>query len=285
MNVRGIKAALQKKHNDFIASIDDPGVKALVNKNSIITGGSIVSMLLGEEVHDYDYYFTSYETALAVTQYYVKKFNDAHPKKEIEVKVENGRIRVWIQSAGVAGVSPEDESAEQQKLESEQTDQVEKPKYRPVYLTSNAITLSDKVQLVIRFYGDAAEIHSNYDFIHCTCYWESLTGELVTPVKALQAILAKELVYQGSKYPLASVIRTRKFIQRGWTVNAGQYLKMCMQIGDIDLKNPTVLEDQLVGVDMAYFSNIIHQLSERKAADPKFEISSHYVCELVDKIF
>ena len=185
-----------------------PGLRPLVNKNSIITGGSIVSMLLGEEVHDYDYYFTSYETALAVTQYYVKKFNDAHPKKTIEVKTENGRIRVWIQSAGVAaGVSPEDESAEQPKSWSlNRTDQVEKPKYRPVYLTSNAITLSDKVQLVIRFYGDAAEIHSNYDFIHCTCYWERGPVSSSPRSRRCRRFLAKELVYQGSKYPLASVI-------------------------------------------------------------------------------
>nr|MCU0343906.1 T9SS type A sorting domain-containing protein [Ignavibacterium sp.] len=52
-------------------------------------------------------------------------------------------------------------------------------KYRPVFISENAITLSDKVQLVIRFYGTPAEIHDNYDYAHCMCYFDlsvSLTG-------------------------------------------------------------------------------------------------------------
>lgn len=161
----------------------------------------------------------------------------------------------------------------------------QKPRYRPVFMTSNAITLSDKIQLVIRFYGSPEEIHSTYDFVHCTCYWVSGTGELVLPNEALQAILAKELVYKGSKYPIASVIRTRKFIQRGWVINAGQYLKMCMQVSELDLKDPVVLEDQLVDVDFAYFQQIIDYLRERKERDKGFEITAAYITEIVDSIF
>ena len=103
-----------------------------------------------------------------------------------------------------------------------------KDKFRPVYISANAITLSDQFQLIIRFYGDAEEIHSNYDFAHCTCWWRSKDGHLELPSEALECLLTNELRYKGSKYPLASIIRTRKFINRGFTINAGQYLKMCM---------------------------------------------------------
>jgi hypothetical protein len=306
VRAKTIKAILQKKHNDFVASIDDLHVKELVKKNSIITGGCIVSMLLKEKVNDYDYYFTNKETALAVTTYYVDKFNEANPAQKPELKVQvkvddHGRIRVWIQSQGVTSedgpdgykyfecdASPDDaENFVEQATEILDGDAEDKnkPHYRPIFLTSNAITLSDKVQLVIRFYGDAAEIHSNYDFAHCLSYWKSEDGELVLPNEALQAILAKELVYKGSKYPIASVIRTRKFIGRGWVINAGQYLKMCMQIGELDLKDPAVLEDQLVGVDFAYFQAIINYLKERKEKDEKFEINAAYIIEIVDRLF
>ena len=61
----------------------------------------------------------------------------------------------------------------------------------------------------------------------------------------------------GSKYPLCSIIRTRKFIQRGYTINAGQYLKMAMQLNELDLKDVSVLQDQLIGVDSAYFDMVI----------------------------
>lgn len=50
MRAKTIKSILQKKHNDFVASIEDEKVRELVDKNSIVTGGSIVSMLLGEKV-------------------------------------------------------------------------------------------------------------------------------------------------------------------------------------------------------------------------------------------
>lgn len=301
MRVKTIKKILQKKHDEFVASIEDEQVRNLVAKNSIITGGSITSLLLGEKVHDFDYYFTTGETALAVTNYYVDKFNEAHPGKQVKVvEDDTGRIRVWIQSQGIASeedpgnykyfeLDPNPANAEEfvdlamNVLEEESAE--DKPRYRPVFMTSNAITLSDKIQLVIRFYGPPEEIHSNYDFVHCMCYWTSCDGELVLPNESLQAILARELVYKGSKYPIASIIRTRKFIQRGWVINAGQYLKMCMQINELDLKNPAVLEDQLIGVDFAYFQQVINYLRERKERDKDFEITAAYIAEIVDKIF
>jgi hypothetical protein len=46
-------------------------------------------------------------------------------------------------------------------------------------------------------------------------------------------------------------------IQRGWTVNAGEILKMLFQVSELDLKNIEVLEEQLIGVDVAYFSLLI----------------------------
>ena len=70
MNRKVIKSILAKTHRKFVESIKDDVVKELVNKNSIITGGAIVSLLTDEEVNDYDYYFTDKETCLAVANYY-----------------------------------------------------------------------------------------------------------------------------------------------------------------------------------------------------------------------
>lgn len=300
MRAKTIKAILAKKHKELVDSIDDEKVKKMVDQNSIITGGSITSMLIGEEVHDYDYYFTDFETAIAVTKYYVKKFKETHPNQDIEVKEDDGRIRVWIQSQGVVGEQtdtseykyfegdPDSTDAENfvdDAVKSLTENDEDNPKYRPVFLTSNAITLSNKIQLIIRFYGSPEEIHKNYDFVHCTNYWTSGDKELVLHQKALEAILARELIYNGSKYPIASIIRTRKFIKRGWVINAGQYLKMCMQISELNLKDPNVLEDQLVGVDFAYFEAIIGYLKDRKDKDKTFEITAAYICEVVDLIF
>ena len=156
-----------------------------------------------------------------------------------------------------------------------------KPSFRPVFLSTNAITLSDRVQIVLRFFGEPDAIHENYDFVHCTNYWTSWDNNLVLRQKALEALLARELVYIGSKYPVCSVIRLRKFIKRGWTINAGQILKAVMQISALDLTNIEVLQDQLTGVDCAYFCEVIAKLKE---SDPT-KVNAAYLIEIIDRMF
>ncbi|MDU4598162.1 MAG: hypothetical protein E6Y49_09415 [Clostridium sporogenes] len=295
MNRKNIKSVLSKKFNEFCKSIKDESVKTAVKNHSIITGGCITSMLLNEEIHDFDIYFTNKETCLKVAKYYVNQFNETHKDTNARVEEKEERIKVFIQSAGVAG----DDESEPDLVEYEDYDEMQtnitpdsdlenipqKPKYRPVYLSSNAITLSDKIQLIIRFYGEPDVIHENYDFVHCTNYWTSVNNKLVLRQEALEAILNKELKYVGSKYPLCSIIRTRKFINRGWKINAGQYLKMCMQLNEFNLKDIKVLEDQLVGVDSGYFAMLIDALQKKKESDPNFTIENDYVVSIIDKIF
>lgn len=156
-----------------------------------------------------------------------------------------------------------------------------KPEYRPVFMSTNAITLSHRIQLVVRFWGEPDKIHENYDFVHCTNYWTSWDGELTLRQPALEALLARELRYVGSKYPICSLIRLRKFIGRGWSVNAGQILKMCMQISALDLSDIRVLEDQLTGVDAAYFMEVISKLKEK---DPE-KVNAAYLVEIIDRMF
>ena len=311
-NKRIINQVLAKKHNDFVESITDQNVKQLVRDNSIITGGSIASLLSNEKVHDYDYYFKNIETVRAVANYYVHKFKELNPNllhKPVVNEMEQGRVRIRIQSAGVTGEDIKDGAYryfESQPLEqgenyvAQVTQSVEegddlpselegkdksKDKYRPIFLSDNAITLSDKVQLIIRFYGEAEEIHKNYDFAHCINYWESSTKKVVLQQVALESLLAKQLYYLGSRYPVCSIIRMRKFIKAGWHINAGQILKMILQVSELDLKNYQVLEEQLTGVDTAYFSHMLEFIKKEQESKPDFQLDMPYLVSLIDKIF
>ena len=120
--------------------------------------------------------------------------------------------------------------------------------YNISYISPLAITLTDKIQIITRFYGSPKEIHSNYDFVHCTAYWTSWDNRLVIPHQVKDAVKAKHLVYIGSKYPVASAIRTKKFLKKGWNINAGQFLKIAMQISELNLHNEEELREQLVGM-------------------------------------
>lgn len=299
MNGKNIKKHLNGKLNNWVKSIDDESVKKIVKENAIITGGAIVSLLTGVEVNDYDVYFKTKEAVIAVARYYIDKWNETH-KTTVSLRVndETGKIDCFVRSKGLVEEEKQDplpfgdpitvdeiETDENGEPISEENDTEEQKeiKYRPRYFTSNAISLSDKIQLVIRFYGDVEEIHKNFDFVHCACAWSSWDNELFMPAQALECIINKEMQYVGSKYPLCSIIRTRKYLERGYTINAGQYVKMCMQLNELDLHDIDVLEEQLTGVDTTYFKILIDKMRERQQRNEA--IDNTYVMGLIDKLF
>lgn len=285
MNGKHIKQHLNKKLEDWISSIESEDVKKAIRENVIITGGTLVSLLTNAEIKDYDIYFKDKEALKKVAEYYIGKWNSENETTKAELREDDKeRVRIFISSSGVAGES-EDVDLESGEEFSESEKPKKKEKYRPKFLTSNAITLSDKIQVVIRFYGDVNEIHKNYDYVHCTCAWCSWDDELLLPSRALEAIINKELFYMGSQYPLCSIFRARKYINRGYHINAGQYLKMAMQLNELDLTDIEVLKDQLMGVDSTYMEMLINAIAEQKEKNKDFEIDSTYIIELVNRIF
>lgn len=303
----GIIRELKSKMDDWLDTITDEQVRELAAKNTIVTGGAIASMLLGEQIHDFDVYFRDKETATAVAKYYVNEFMvrratgtnanvvdyglEVRQERITNIKGETeDRVVIYMKSAGVAG----EDQAPYQYFEQRPVGEVEEfaaslvqecadtgDKYRPVFLSQNAITLSHKLQIVIRFYGEPTQIHDNYDFIHAMCYYDHGNGELTLPADAMEALLSRTLVYRGSLYPIASIFRMKKFLERGWRITAGQQLKIMWQISEIDMKDYAILREQLTGVDQAYMYQLVEAL---KDVDPE-KINSAYVVTIIDRIF
>lgn len=294
MNRKNISKSLTKKIDNWLETIDDEKVVDAIKKNAIVTGGALVSLLNGEEPNDLDIYFKTLDACEVVAKYYAKKWNETHDiRKHVEIKIEDDRVQCFIASEGAViedGETAIDDFTEPYVSENEDNPtepnpNIEKPKYRPRYFSTNAISLSDKIQIVIRFWGSVETIHENYDFVHCTCSYDYDSKKVELPVAALESIINKELVYQGSKYPLCSIIRTRKFISRGWHINAGQYVKMALQLNQLNLADLKTFKDQLCGVDSAYFDMLIKALADKKEKDPEFELNPPYVIELINRIF
>lgn len=357
MSKRIMNLILNKKHESWVESIQDQDVQLLARKNTIITGGAIASMLLKEEIKDFDFYFTNFETCKAVAEYYVQQFIREHDNLKIkpQVIIEDEttgeiqdaeitaqdlrntkpedirlRVRIRIKSAGIIGDNTDDKNYQYFKGDSlrggealteegeeyidealefpeetlRKTDEIstediqkssavgnlrghgtEKGKFRPIFLTDNAITLSDKTQLIIRFYGDAEKIHQSFDYVHCTNYWRSDTKEVVLRQDALESLLTKRLYYLNSKYPICALIRIRKFLKRGFYIDAGQILKICFQISKLDLNNISVLNDQLVGMDVAYFQQLINYIRQEKAKNENWILDLPYLASVIDRIF
>lgn len=349
MTIKVLQGIIRRKIQQWLDTITDAELREAVANNVIVTGGSITSLLLNEVVNDYDVYLKDKDVLVRLMSYYLAIFAKNPPPRftqgglvKMWVDTRKDWPRIYIKSAGVAGVTPDDdddpaklgykyfESAPAheageyvdqvtESLKSQLLDTVEnldqqpscvehadvrtlveaaiedetspkergcgaaaKNKYRPIFMTSNAITLSDRIQLVTRFSGTAEEIHKNFDFVHCTNWYDFKDNKLVLSTDALAATLTRELRYVGSLYPICSIIRLRKFIKRGWTVNAGQIIKMAFQVSDLDLTNLGVLEDQLIGVDAAYFVQLVDILRDK--ANSGQTVDTAYVIELIDQL-
>lgn len=307
MQFKTIKKTVADKMEDWLSSISDESLRIDVKANLLVSGGSICSLMLGENVNDYDVYLQDIDVLKRLTQYYVDPING--------VQIWDGRERVSIPTVEPE-VDDEDFAEDEEgngyshylcSLRNLQPNQIklfitnkmgglkvdsalnnakegeEPKKYRVSYLSPNAISLTDDIQIVIRFHGTPLEIHKTFDFIHATNYFTFKDG-LVTSINALQSIISKQLYYQGSLYPLTSVIRAKKFIKRNWNITAGEYLKMIFQCSLLDFTNLDVLEEQLIGVDVAYFNTLISELRTHKAENSEFKLSSEYLNTMIDRI-
>jgi hypothetical protein len=272
MNTKRVVQELNKKYKDFISSIDDRNIRSLIINQTFITGGAIVSLLNNEKPNDFDIYFDNQDACETVINYFLDKMDkkldeDYYIHKKINIKNNDeeefkNRLKIYIPQTGTF------------------SNNFYNNRYYPIFVSSNAISLTDKIQLIFRFIGNPEEIHANYDFEHTKCYYIPKLNKLVLPQKSLECILTKELIYTGSKYPLASILRTRKFIKRGWNINVGQYVKMAIQLNEFDLKDPVILSDQLVGVDIVLFDMVIAEIRKKEN-----NITTSEIIEILDRVF
>jgi len=293
MKRKTINKVIREKLEDWKNSITDESIKKDLFKNVMVSGGCIASMLMKQDVNDFDIYVKDINFLMKLARYYADKksvgvFDGRNREKYMaefrEAQGFTGNHDVFESYDAAEYVRLRTLSPEQVKLdvpsEGIRYEPVEGKTYQVAFFSQNAISLTDKLQIVLRFTGSIEEIHKNYDFIHATNYYTPETG-LVTNIQALESLISKDLKYQGSLYPLTSIIRMKKFILRGWTINAGEILKIMFQLSELNLKDVDVLEQQLIGVDIAYFSTLISVLRGVK----KETITSQYLNTLIEKIF
>lgn len=299
MLIKTIEKIIIKKLEEWLDSITDETLRKQVKDNLLLSGGSIANMLLDQEVNDYDIYIQDIEVLKRLSLYYTKGFSgiwiaDGREReylmkqfhvleKEDKGEFDNDYFSVSIRNLKENQLKLMFES-KNGGMKVNQEKEKEDLHYEPLYFSPNAISLSNDIQIVLRFHGTAEEIHKTFDFIHATNYFTFEEG-LVRNLDAIESILTKNLKYQGSFYPVTSIIRMKKFIKRGFNINAGEMLKIMFQISQLDLADPDVLEEQLIGVDVAYFELLIEALRSKYSASEDFELTAGYFGELIDRIF
>lgn len=284
-----IEKIISSKIERWIKSITDESIHENIRRDYIVTGGAITSLLLGEKPNDFDIYFSTTSTAQKVVDYYLNNITPSGDVSKIYSVKESGRIAIVIKSSGVA--TDENPGEDYQYFEHSRSDAIEKyldktkvdeekkKKYGIALVTSNAITLNDEIQIITRFVGPPEEIHLNYDFVHTTNYYTRESG-LILNMPAVRSVMTKELKYVGSLYPLCSLFRMKKFLQREWTITAGEILKIAYDISALDFNDIEVLKEQTTGVDVAYFGELLNIL---KSSDRSLD--RIYLAELINRVF
>ena len=315
MKIKTIGRLCREAMEEWIASLPTE-LQQPAMEDAFLTGGAIASLFLAERVNDWDIYFRTTTTAQAVAEHYVQRFKDCAPAglkddpkiHRIAVRVDGSRVTVHVQSAGVVSATSgesdyqyfEGDTAERPDLIDEyvnvvfdfQANRVEvESDYTPVLMSGNAITLgrADKrkapLQMILRFTGEPAEVHKNFDWAHAT-NWFDLKHGLVTNTTALGCLLTRELIYQGTRYPLAALIRSYKFMDRGWQrPHAGHMLVLTQELAGLNWDDPHTWYDQLTGVDFAYFHEVIARIRKLLAEGVGMEEIVHsYLAQIVEEV-
>jgi hypothetical protein len=149
----------------------------------------------------------------------------------------------------------------------------------PLYITENAVTYSNGVQIVLKFSGEPEEVVRKFDFAHTKGYWSPETG-VRTSAEMLSATLSRNLIYTGSTHPISSLFRTRKFIKRGWRLSAGNSLKIAIDIWRLDLRSPAVLKEQLYGIDILYLLPIVKYVESIEGQVVDLDVISRMIDDL-----
>lgn len=228
---------------------------ALEAKESIfVAGGAVLSLMRDSTPNDYDLYFKDKRSLLAILKHY-------------------GRDYAEVTFEDILG------ECSNRVLMGQPVSLDKKKAYDPIFCTSNALTLDGNIQIIIRYYGSPGNVVRNFDWAHTLCYYDMAEERLSVMPEASRSALANELIYRPGAYPLSSLFRMKKFIERGWNVSIGQMLKLSMQLALIDYSDPKVLKDQLQGVDVAYVESFLSRLSSLDSS------TTHHIQDLIDEVF
>ena len=302
---KAIKAICRNKIDDLCKWIakKDKELAEDLKRHCFVSGGAITSLLQGDQPNDFDIYIDDIGTLHKVCVFYTNQWNENHKtQKEFNVVkhiiTDNNElsdsydqnlnviydvresVEVQVRSSGIV---KDDDIEDQDEIDNVKEEH--KEKYIIKCITSNALSLSDDVQIICRFCGKPEEIFKNYDFIHTMQAYIRSTDNLLLNTKSLVSIMAKRLEYQGSLFPICSLFRLRKFLSRGWSISSMEILKIAYQISKLDLDDVNVLKDALTGCDYYYMISFIEALQEWRENNPGIEFNSEYMFKLIEEVF
>lgn len=247
--MKKIENILKKKKQmllEFLELADKQIYKAINNK-VYFAGGCIPSLLENTYVSDYDIFFNT--------------------KKDLDKFVET--VKDPIHHAALF------DAAYDHNIKLIESD--------------NAITLAfsnkegkqtDAFQIIIKNHIDLNSLNINFDFDHLCGFFYFDQDILHVPDKIYRLVHTKELVYTRSKYPISTLLRVRKYIKKGWTIDINNMLKILLDCHVELLKGNKIIKqdrETIVEYIESYFNHDDDMYDNEKSED--------YYCDMENEFY
>ena len=236
-------------------------LKTLIQKEGFVAGGAIASLINDDKVNDLDIYFKSPEALSRL----VNLLNTSDLGYPFELETYTDDNLVYRSDLGSFNA-------------------IHRPHKNDLGITfysRAAISMGD-VQLIVKYAGDPDKVVESFDFAHCQGYYDISEENLVVSHKALECLHFKHLLYTGSEYPVSAVFRVKKYLNRGYTISAGQLFKIAFEVSKLNLEDLVTLRDQLIGIDVMYFNHFLKALEKMKKED---KVDKDTIFTLIDTFF
>lgn len=270
--------------------------KSLRNKiegKFFIAGGAISSIISGEKVNDYDIYFTDVDALNSFILHVTKEHEHNEfgmvwrPNKVYrDNNCPSGMVVITDMSGNPINIrNAEYFDKDYMSLQGLNSSTMGTARGDDYFLSENAISFSNGIQVIFRFVGEPEDVVlKNFDFAHCTGYMRHKCDKgLVLPNEMIRANVAKKLIVRGTKYPIDSLQRMKKYISRGYAMEVTELFKLVFAINDLNLRELSILRDQLIGIDASYLKEFIEVLDERiKNGETT---SNHTIVDAIGEIY
>ena len=149
-------------------------------------------------------------------------------------------------------------------------------------ITTRRITQTYKVQLIKFNFGEPDEIIKNFDFTICQAAYDFEMETFHFNGHFFKHLAQKKLVYNPNCLkPFSSLVRTKKFEQRGYTISKLELLKVAISISQVKLETYGDLIDAAVGVSTTSHGKFIKKIKNEKLEEVL--IKPQHVYELIDQ--
>jgi len=139
----------------------------------------------------------------------------------------------------------------------------------PIFETDAAMSYSvegERIQLIKKIYGVAESIISCFDFSIVQCCYDFDSDAFIMSSIFLYDNAQKKLRYNINipypVFPVASLVRSIKYIRKGYSFSGVEALKLSLVINNLEIKNYKDLKEQLDGIDTLLLKDVTDALLE-----------------------